>query len=69
IMILYTDGIIEARNSKGDEFGYDRLSDVLVAHQNKSSDEIQKEVIQALYAFSGSDQLNDDHTMLVVKFK
>ena len=69
IMILYTDGIIEARNTKGEEFGYDRLSDVLVAHQNKSSDEIQKEVIQALYEFSGSDQLNDDHTMLVVKFK
>lgn len=69
IMILYTDGIIEARNSRGEEFGYDRLSDVLVAHQNKSSDEIQKEVIKALYEFSGSDQLNDDHTMLVVKFK
>lgn len=69
IMILYTDGITEARNSKNEEFGYDRLKELLVLHLSKSATEIQQEIVRALYNFCETDQLTDDHTMLVLKFK
>lgn len=69
IMILYTDGVTEARNSKSEEFGYERLKDLLVQHQSNSAHDIQKEIVRSLYNFCESDQLNDDHTMLVIKFK
>ena len=69
IMILYTDGITEARNAANEEFGYDRLRELLVLHQNKTAAEIQQEIVHTLYNFCGSDQLNDDHTMLIIKFR
>ena len=30
IMVLYTDGITEAKNDRGDEFGYERLSETII---------------------------------------
>jgi serine phosphatase RsbU (regulator of sigma subunit) len=30
IMVLYTDGVTEAKNTKGDEFGYDRLAEIVL---------------------------------------
>jgi sigma-B regulation protein RsbU (phosphoserine phosphatase) len=37
IMVLYTDGITEAKDKKGEEFGYDRLSQIPVGGQNERS--------------------------------
>jgi serine phosphatase RsbU (regulator of sigma subunit) len=67
-MVLYTDGITEARNKEGEEFGYDRLGELLKTHRDQSTVDIRKLMIGALHEFTGTDQLNDDHTMLVVKF-
>ena len=69
IMVLYTDGITEARNEKNEEFGYDRLKDQLIHNQHKAARDIRQEIIKSLHDFCGTDQLNDDHTMLVIKFK
>lgn len=69
VMLLYTDGIIEARNEQGKEFGYDRLKQVLNDSQNLSAAKIKEKVIQHLYEFVGSETLpDDDYTLVVVKF-
>src|SRR5690606_24595725 len=41
VMVLYTDGITEAKNSKGEEFGYDRLAAILAESKHLSAREIQ----------------------------
>ncbi len=69
IMYLYTDGITEARNQRGDEFGYDRLAAAVREVTDNSPSEIEKHVIDRLYAFSGSKEINDDYTSMTVKFK
>ncbi|MEO5601933.1 MAG: GAF domain-containing SpoIIE family protein phosphatase [Cyclobacteriaceae bacterium] len=68
IMVLYTDGVTEAKNTKGEEFGYDRLADVLIEVKNLPSRQIQEHLIKRLYEFSGTTNINDDYTTMIVKF-
>jgi phosphoserine phosphatase RsbU/P len=69
IMVLYTDGITEAKDKKGEEFGYSRLTEVLLEVKDQSPKQIQEHLINRLYEFSGSRNINDDYTTMIVKFK
>jgi sigma-B regulation protein RsbU (phosphoserine phosphatase) len=68
IMVLYTDGITEAKSTKGDEFGYDRLAEVLMEVKTLSPIQIQDHLINKLYEFSGTKNINDDYTTMIIKF-
>jgi len=68
IIALYTDGISEARNSDGEEYGYDRIKDVVHSSAKESPEVIQDILIKDLYDFTGSSFINDDYTTLVIKF-
>lgn len=69
VMLLYTDGIIEARNEHGNEFGYERLKKVVDASHGLEVGEIKTRLIQALYDFVGTNTLpDDDYSLVVVKF-
>jgi phosphoserine phosphatase RsbU/P len=69
IMVLYTDGITEAKNDKGEEFGYERLAEVLKEVRTLAPKEIQQHLITKLYEFSGTKNINDDYTTMIVKFQ
>jgi phosphoserine phosphatase RsbU/P len=69
IMVLYTDGITEAKNDKSDEFGYERLAQTLIEVKEQSPKQIQEHLIARLYEFSGTKNINDDYTTMIVKFK
>jgi sigma-B regulation protein RsbU (phosphoserine phosphatase) len=69
IMVLYTDGITEAKNQRGEEFDYDRLADALREVTDKKPNEIEKNITHRLYEFSGSKDINDDYTSMTIKFK
>lgn len=68
IMVLYTDGITEAKNDKGEQFGYDRLAQVLLEVKDRAPKEIQEHLIKQLYEFTGTTNINDDYTTMIVKF-
>ena len=68
ILLLYTDGFIEAINPQGDEqFGYDRLADIVQEHQALPSNELALKIRQALSDFSQGRVLADDLTLVVCK--
>ncbi len=69
VMLLYTDGITEAKNRKGEEFGYDRLQEILERNQAHDVQKILDNLIEELYAFTGSKTIDDDYTMICLKFK
>jgi serine phosphatase RsbU (regulator of sigma subunit) len=69
VMLLYTDGITEAKDARGEEFGYDRLADSLKEITSGSAKDIEDHVIKKLYEFSGTNNINDDYTSMTVKFK
>lgn len=68
-LVLFTDGITEARNHHGEEFGYDRLKDLVVRNANKSPEELKTEMIDSLYDYCETKSPDDDYTLIIIKFK
>lgn len=64
-VVLFTDGVTEARNSEGEEFGEDRLIDLLVENRELSAAEMQKKVMKVVADFSNGD-FQDDATLIVM---
>ena len=69
ILVLFTDGITEARNNKDEEFGNDRLKNLILENADKPPQSIKDEVIDALYMFCKLNAPIDDYTLLIIKFK
>jgi serine phosphatase RsbU (regulator of sigma subunit) len=68
--VLLTDGILEGRNETGEQFGNDRLKKIVEAHPQKTPIHLQQEIIDSLHQFVGGDgMIDDDYSLLVVKFK
>ncbi|MGW8122615.1 GAF domain-containing SpoIIE family protein phosphatase [Roseivirga echinicomitans] len=68
IIVLYTDGISEASNHNGEEFGYDRMKKILTDNAKRDAVSIQKIFIEKLFEFCEEKNLNDDYTIVVIKF-
>ncbi|MFA0962027.1 GAF domain-containing SpoIIE family protein phosphatase [Roseivirga sp. BDSF3-8] len=68
VMFLYTDGIVEARNKEGEEYGYERLKNLIQKEATGKPKDISDKVLEDLYLFSGEARLDDDYTALVIKF-
>ena len=67
ILILVTDGFIEWANSADEEFGLDRLTEVIRAHHNLPSADIISGLHSAIRKFVGSMPQADDLTAVVLK--
>ncbi|NQZ78891.1 MAG: SpoIIE family protein phosphatase, partial [Ekhidna sp.] len=68
-LLLYTDGITEAKSVGGDQFGSDRLKQSFAAHAAKSPQRIKEGIKQDLSDFIGGIIIDDDYTLVVVQFK
>ncbi|HYA63917.1 MAG TPA: SpoIIE family protein phosphatase [Candidatus Sulfotelmatobacter sp.] len=64
-VILFTDGVTEANNPEGEEFGEARLLGLLEQNRACSAEELQKRILNAAAAFSGGHWY-DDITLLVL---
>ena len=69
VMVIYTDGIPEARNASGDEYGEERLARMLGESFYQSAEEINQHIRHDVQEFSKGLPLHDDQTLLVIKFK
>ena len=70
ILVLLTDGIVEGKNEKGAQFGYDRIKNLVEQQHHQSPQEIQTLLVDALHEFVGGDgMIDDDYSLMVVKFK
>ena len=67
IFIVASDGFPEARNSIGEMFGYDRLSELSDSSRHLSAREISDLMFEATNVFSGGLSLEDDRTLVVIK--
>lgn len=68
ILLLYTDGIIEAMDGEREEYGRERFREVIRANAAKSSNQIIKSVYDDVLAFCGGSPQRDDLTLAVCKF-
>lgn len=67
LLFFYTDGITEAVDEKGEQFGEDRLVDILIKNNNLSALEVRQIIYNELLAFASSTHIFDDLTMIVLK--
>lgn len=69
VLVLYTDGIVEAKNEKSLQFGFERIRSLLEISHHLGPREIQSKIIDSLHSFVGGDGLiDDDYSIMVVKF-
>ncbi len=68
-LLLYTDGITEAKNSDGEQFGDGRLKKSFTTHASKTPDQVKEGIKRDLADFIGEMIIDDDYTLVVVQFK
>ncbi|MFL6467802.1 MAG: PP2C family protein-serine/threonine phosphatase, partial [Pyrinomonadaceae bacterium] len=66
-LVIYSDGVSEAVNLKEEEFGIDRLSDVVRRNLAASAAGMRDKVESALSTFTETAPANDDITLVIVK--
>jgi phosphoserine phosphatase RsbU/P len=68
-LVAFTDGVIEARNPHGEEFGEDRLIDVLMENAGLPAAELEKRILRAVEDWTAEAEQEDDLTLLILKVR
>jgi sigma-B regulation protein RsbU (phosphoserine phosphatase) len=66
VMVVYSDGVTEARSDAGEEFGDSRLIETILKCRHLSSRELLDQLLETVLKFSGSEQ-EDDITLVVAR--
>ena len=66
-MAVISDGIYEALNADGAQFGVDRVTQIIVRHHDGTPSEIIAALREAVGAFTGDTAASDDRTGIVIK--
>jgi predicted ATPase/serine phosphatase RsbU (regulator of sigma subunit)/tRNA A-37 threonylcarbamoyl transferase component Bud32 len=69
VVVLYTDGITEAENENKEEYGIERLTQVIEANWQASVSELRQAIVNDMQAFISPEKPDDDITLLVLKQK
>lgn len=69
LLVVFSDGVTEALDAAGEEFGEDRLLACLNAHRERPPAELLDSVLSAVRAFAVNAVQNDDVTALVLKYR
>jgi sigma-B regulation protein RsbU (phosphoserine phosphatase) len=67
VIVLYTDGVTEAKNEEEEEFGTKRLKRVINDSHKLRAAQIQENIYKAVKDFTGNLPQADDLTMIVIK--
>jgi sigma-B regulation protein RsbU (phosphoserine phosphatase) len=68
ILVLTTDGVLEAHNQNGDMFGKDRFKAIIRQNAELTADGIRTAIIEAVENFRQGAPQEDDITLVVLKF-
>jgi sigma-B regulation protein RsbU (phosphoserine phosphatase) len=67
LLVLYTDGVTEAANAQGEEFGDSHLLDTLKSHAHLPVGPLLQGVVAAVQQFSGGSEQQDDITLVIAR--
>ncbi len=66
-LVLYTDGVVEAVNDRGEIFGFERLRDLLAASPVRRPRTLTRQIVRAVRSFTGATPQSDDITLVVLR--
>jgi serine phosphatase RsbU (regulator of sigma subunit) len=67
LLVIFTDGLVEAINVKGEEYGEGRLLEMLNTVPGESAAETQRIIMQSVDTFVGPTRQHDDITCLILR--
>jgi sigma-B regulation protein RsbU (phosphoserine phosphatase) len=67
IILLFTDGVLEAMSPDGDMFGTERMLGVIRENRHKTAEEMAQTLFAAVCLFAGGETRQDDVTVVVIK--
>jgi sigma-B regulation protein RsbU (phosphoserine phosphatase) len=69
LLLIYSDGIVEAANPKGEEYGAEHLLAILEENFNADVSDVREKVLASIREFSAGAPVADDLTLIVARFK
>ena len=69
LLVIFSDGISEAQNIDGEEYGEARLTQLITGHRAASVEDVRRAIFAAVDNWSGGQERGDDQTLVVVKCK
>jgi sigma-B regulation protein RsbU (phosphoserine phosphatase) len=67
LLLLYTDGVIEARSPGGEDFGLERLRALMVEGRNTTARELTQTILTTVDRFCHPRHPADDRTVMVIR--
>jgi len=67
LIVFYTDGVTEVFDDKGEEYGLERLVEIISANRRKTASGLLSAIHESVKAFASDHHLFDDLTMVVVR--
>ena len=68
-LVLYTDGVNEAKNLQDEMFDLERLQEVVARHATASVEELKSAILGAVEEFTRGTYLDDDLTLLIIRYQ
>ena len=69
ILVLFTDGITESKNSKLEDFGIERFERIILKNGNVNLDDLARAIMKEVTTFSQGNPQHDDITLVIFKWK
>jgi sigma-B regulation protein RsbU (phosphoserine phosphatase) len=69
MVVLHTDGVTEAENSRGELFGFDRLLEDARRLHGGTAEEVVEGILDDLMAYIGTHKIHDDITLVVMRHR
>jgi sigma-B regulation protein RsbU (phosphoserine phosphatase) len=67
VLLLFTDGVVEAQNPAGEEYSVQRLARIVSSHLQQTPSELIDTIYASVIEFQGTSVLADDLTLVVLK--
>jgi sigma-B regulation protein RsbU (phosphoserine phosphatase) len=69
VVVMYTDGVTEARNPRDEEFEYRRLADTVSAAADEAPEQILRSILRDVRTHTEREDAEDDITVLVLRWR
>ncbi|PYS92676.1 MAG: hypothetical protein DMF64_08350 [Acidobacteria bacterium] len=67
LLLIFSDGISEAQNADGAEYGEAHLLQFALQHRTRSADELRRAIFDEIEHWSGGRERGDDQTVVIVR--
>jgi sigma-B regulation protein RsbU (phosphoserine phosphatase) len=69
LFLAYTDGIVESVNEYGEEFGEQRLINLVQQKRDLTAEQLQKAIVDEVLGWAFEEERDDDMTLIVARFR